>query len=73
MPKDTTEQEIEVEYTTREDYIAGAYQCLIATEGFNSMTKQQQELIKNIQNKSLLILNLCIDEMYNELFDEEVK
>lgn len=68
-----TEEEIEVEYTTREDYILGAYYCLTASDGFNAMTKDQEKLVKNIQIKSLQILNLCVNEMYDELFETEVK
>lgn len=64
-----TEEVFEVEYTTREEYIGCAYQCLIAIESYNAMTQAELKLVKNIQYKSLEILNTLVNEMYDELFD----
>jgi hypothetical protein len=68
------EAEIDVEFTSREEYIASAHQCLIAVDSYNAMTKIEQKLVKNIQTKCLEILNTLVNEMYDELFtSDEVK
>lgn len=65
------EDEGEVEYTTRTDYITCAYSAISAVEGMDTqiMSKEDAKRIKRIIRKSLMIIDDCITEMYDELFE----
>jgi len=67
------EQEVYVEMTRREDYIASAYYSISAIEGYDPgiMSAADANRIKRIHRKCLRIIAECVDEMYDELFDEE--
>lgn len=62
-----------VELTTREDYISCAYYAISSVEGMDTglMNKTDAIRIKRIIRKSLRIIDECVNEMYDELFDEE--
>lgn len=66
-------EEAYVEYTTREDYISSSFYAISAIDGFDGaiMTAADARRIKSIQRKCLRIISECVDEMYNELFDED--
>lgn len=66
-------EEIEVEYTTRLDYIQGAYFCLSAVEDLDTaiMNKEDEKRVKRIRRKSIRIIDDCLNEMYNELFETD--
>ena len=66
------EEEAEFEYTTRTDYITCAYSAISAVEGMDTgmMTKEDAKRIKRIMRKSLMIIDDCITEMYDELFED---
>lgn len=66
------EDEAVVEFTSREDYIASCYYCISAVDGFDTglMTKEDQRRVQRIQRKCLRILDECVNEMYDEIFDE---
>jgi hypothetical protein len=65
--------ELDVEYTTRADYIACAFYSISAVEGLDTglMTKEDAKRIKRILRKSLRIIDDCINEMHDELFEDE--
>ena len=65
--------EIDVEYTTRTDYISCAYYAISAVEGLDTgiMTKEDAKRIKRIMRKSLRIIDDCINEMHDELFEDD--
>ena len=57
--------EIDVEYTTRADYIACAYYAISSVESLDTgiMTKEDAKRIKRIMRKSLRIIDDCINEL----------
>jgi len=65
--------EVDVEYTTRADYISCAYYAIASVEGLDTgiMTKEDAKRIKRILRKSLRIIDDCINEMHDELFEDE--
>jgi len=65
--------ELDVEYTTRADYIACAFYAISSVEGLDTgiMTKEDAKRIKRIMKKSLRIIDDCINEMHDELFEDE--
>jgi hypothetical protein len=66
------EEQTEIEYTTRTDYITCAYSAISAVEDMDTgmMTKEDAKRIKRIMRKSLMIIDDCITEMYDELFED---
>jgi hypothetical protein len=75
----TTEGEAEmleegiVEFTTAGDYINSAYFALSAVEDIDTaiISKEAEKRIKRIKRKSIKIIDICITEMYDELFDTD--
>jgi hypothetical protein len=67
------DESIELEYTTRIDYISAAFYSISAVEGIDLLllTKEESRKIKRILKKSVRIIESCISEMYDELFDED--
>ena len=65
--------EIDVEYTTREDYISCAYYAISSVEGLDTgiMNKEDAKRIRRIMRKSLRIIDDCINEMHDELFEDD--
>lgn len=65
--------EVEVEFTTREEYIGCAYSALVAVSDLDPglMNKMDQNRIKRIRRMCLRILDDCVKEMHDELFDNE--
>jgi hypothetical protein len=60
-----------VEFTTREEYINCAVNCLNAVAETNTMTKADAERVKRVTRKCLKIIDHLCSEMYDELFDED--
>lgn len=62
-----------VEFTTTSEYIAAAFNALASIDGMDMMimNKQDEMRIKRIRRKSLRIIDECISEMYNELFEDD--
>ena len=62
-----------VELTTREDYIGCAYNAISAVEGLDTgmMNKTDALRVKRILKKSLRIIDECVTEMYDELFEDD--
>jgi hypothetical protein len=65
------EQEIEVETTTRSEYIDCAVNSIGAVESLNDMTNEDSKRKRRIIRKSLRIIDFLISEMYDELFEED--
>lgn len=65
--------EIETEFTTREEYIGCAYNAIMAVSDFDIgiMNKVDQNRIKRIRRMCLRILDDCVKEMHDELFESE--
>lgn len=68
-------EEIELEYTTRSDYISAAYFAISSVEGIDTqiMSKEDAKRIKRIIRKSIMIIDDCIGEMYNELYEDDTE
>jgi len=66
-------EELDVEYTTRSDYISAAYFAISSVEGMDTqiMTREDSKRIKRIIRKSIKIIDDCIGEMHDELFEED--
>jgi hypothetical protein len=63
--------EAEIEFTSRGEYIAAAYNAIAAVEGLNDMTMEDNKRKKRIMRKSVKIIDSIISEMYDELFEED--
>ncbi len=65
--------EVEVEFTTREEYIGCAYSALVAVSDLDAglMNKVEQNRIRRIRRMCLRILDDCVKEMHDELFENE--
>lgn len=64
----SSEEPLNVEYTTREDYIRCACDSMNAADNYNPLTKEENDMVKRIKLKCLLILDELVTEMYDELF-----
>lgn len=66
------EEVYDFEYTTRTDYVSCAYYAISAVEGIDLLllTKDEARKIKGILRKSIKIIESCITEMHDELFEE---
>lgn len=60
-----------VEFTTREEYILCAVNCLNAVAETNTMTKADAERVRRIMRKCLEIIDKLSSEMYDEIFEED--
>ncbi len=71
--KQPEEELIEVEWTSRSEYVASAYNAIASTENLDPalMSNADANRIKRIRRKSLRIIDDCINEMYSELFEDD--
>ena len=53
------------------DYISAAYYALDAAESANMMTKDGQMRMNRIKRKCLRIIDHCVSELYDELFNDD--
>jgi hypothetical protein len=62
-----------VEFTTAGEYINSAYFALSAVEDIDTaiISKEDEKRIKRIKRKSLKIIDICLSEMYDELFEND--
>lgn len=65
--------EIETEFTTREEYIGCAFNAIMAVSDMDIglLNKVEQNRIKRIRRMCLRILDDCVKEMHDELFESE--
>lgn len=68
-------EEIEgiIEFTTREEYISGAYYSISAVDGMDEllMSREDAKRIRRIRRKCLRIIDECVNEMHDELFEKD--
>lgn len=66
-------QEGIVEFTTASEYIASSCNAINTINEMDTalMSKSDEARIKRIKRKSLRIIDLCIAEMYDELFESD--
>jgi hypothetical protein len=72
-PDESNDDEFEVIQeigNTAIDYISAAYYALDAAESANMMTKDGQMRMNRIKRKCLRIIDHCVSELYDELFDD---
>lgn len=62
-----------VEFTSTGEYINSAYFALSAVEDIDTaiISKEDEKRIKRIKRKSIKIIDICITEMYDELFEND--
>lgn len=62
-----------VEFTSAGEYINSAYFALSAVEDIDTaiISKEDEKRIKRIKRKSIKIIDICITEMYDELFEND--
>lgn len=65
--------EIETEFTTREEYIGCAFNAIMAVSDMDIglLNKVEQNRIKRIRRMCLRILDDCVKEMHDEIFESE--
>ena len=68
---DGEEFEVIESTNTAIDYITAAYYALDAAESANMMTKEGQVRMNRIKRKCLRIIDHCIGELYDEIFEED--
>lgn len=75
QPAEELVEEVGIEYTTRSDYISAAYFAISSVEGIDTqiMSKEDAKRIKRIIRKSIMIIDDCISEMYDELYEEDAE
>ena len=66
-------EEVEIEYTTRAEYIQCAYFAISAVVDMDTglMNGEEKKRVKRIVRKSLMIIDDCITEMFDELYDDD--
>jgi len=71
--KDIEQEEGIIEYTTREEYIGCAFNAIMAVSDMDVglLNKVEQNRIKRIRRMCLRILDDCVKEMHDELFETE--
>jgi hypothetical protein len=71
--KTIEENEGYVEFTTREEYIGCAFNAIMAVSDIDvgMLNKVEQNRIKRIRRMCLRILDDCVKEMHDELFETE--
>ena len=62
-----------VEFTTAGEYINSAYFALSAVEDIDTaiISKEDEKRIKRIKRKAIKIIDICLSEMYDELFEND--
>ena len=67
------EMEYEVEFTTRSEAISSACAAIGVCQDFDIglMNPTEAKRIKRIKRKSLRIIDVCIGEIYDEMFEDE--
>lgn len=70
-PVEVIEDDGLVEFTTREEYIVCAVNCLNAVAEMNTMTAEDSKRKNRITKRCLKIIDSLSLEMYDELFETE--
>lgn len=74
-PTEETTEELDgyVEFTSASEYINSAYFAISAVDDIDTaiISKEDEKRIKRIKRKSIKIIDICISEMYDELFETD--
>lgn len=71
--EDPKEEEAIVEFTTTSEYITNASNVLYAVNEWDPITKADISRKKRMSKQCIAIMELCLKEMYDELFEKEVE
>lgn len=65
-------EEIEVEFTTNQEYIYCASLAWQMVDEIDTaiLSKADERRVKRMKRQSLKIVSVCLNEMYNEIFDD---
>jgi hypothetical protein len=71
--QEQVEQEFEVEFTSTIDYINGACMSFSTLSEVDTaiMSKADEQRVRRIRRKCLKIIDICIKEYYDELFEND--
>lgn len=71
MKEESEELQGEIVFTTTAEYIQGASVALATVSELDPMVmnKADELRIKRIKRKAIKIIDICISEMYDELFE----
>lgn len=69
--KDELEEQMEfaMEFTSNIEYLSGAFYAISAVSELDPMSKPGREMKNKILFRCLKIIDACVSEMYEELFD----
>lgn len=67
------EEEGIIEFSSCAEYISSAYFSLAAVDDIDTaiLSKQDEMRIKRIKRKAIKIIDSCLGDLYNELFEDE--
>ena len=67
------EQNLEVEFTSNSEYISSAYYSLASVSEFDiaMLSKADFRRVMRIKRQSLRIISECLNEMYDEIFEDD--
>jgi len=75
LPPEEQEDELgmdfAVEFTTNTEYLSAAFYAVSAVAELDPMTLPGKAMKNRILSRSFKIIDLCIGEMYDELFETE--
>ena len=73
VQEETEELNGYVEFTSASEYINSAYFAMSAVDDIDTaiISKEDEKRIKRIKRKSIKIIDICISEMYDELFETD--
>ena len=73
VQEETEELDGYVEFTSASEYINSAYFAISAVDDIDTaiISKEDEKRIKRIKRKSIKIIDICISEMYDELFETD--
>lgn len=62
-----------VEFTTAADYITSAYFAISSIDDIDTAlcSKEDEKRVKRIKRKAIKIIDICLSEMYDELFEND--
>jgi hypothetical protein len=73
LPNDENELDLQVDFVTAHEYIMSVCSALSVVDNYDTMimSKTDEQRIKRIRRKSLKILDNCICELYDEIFETD--
>jgi len=68
-------EEYQFEFLSHSDYIQAAYFALSSVDDVDTeiVSETMRKRIFRIKRKSIKIIDYCLSELYNELFDDELE